>query len=158
MKTETVEQRDRRREREAASTRRYYAKNAAKANAATRRWRAENREAVNAQRRVWRSRNLVRALFLEARARAKARGIEFTIALADIPPMGDCCPLLGHQFPASDVRRTIHSPSLDRIDPAKGYVQGNVWVVGYRANLIKNDGTAEEHELIAQAMRRKLGN
>lgn len=43
--------------------------------------------------------------------------------------------------------------SLDRVDPAKGYVKGNVWIVGYRANLVKNDGTAEEHELIARAIR-----
>lgn len=43
--------------------------------------------------------------------------------------------------------------SLDRIDPRKGYVKGNVWIISYRANLIKNDGTAEEHEMIAKAMR-----
>lgn len=36
------------------------------------------------------------------------------------------------------------SPSLDRKDPAKGYVKGNVWVISYRANAIKQDATLAE--------------
>lgn len=121
--------------------------------AKSKRWRANNRAKVNETRRAWRSKNLVRCLLNEARSRARARGVEFTITLGDIPPMGTRCPLLGHPFPPPDQRRTPFSPSLDRIDPTKGYVPGNVWIVGYRANLIKNDGTAEEHEDIARAMR-----
>jgi hypothetical protein len=41
---------------------------------------------------------------------------------------------------------------LDRIIPEEGYVAGNVNVVSYRANRIKNDGTAEEHLKIADWM------
>ena len=63
--------------------------------------------------------------------------------------MGTHCPLLGHPFSESGE----NSPSFDRINPKLGYVKGNVWIVGLRANVIKNDGTAEEHEMIARAMR-----
>lgn len=140
------------------SARRYYDKHPERAIAATIRWREANREKVNAARRAWRSRNIVKALFLEARSRAKAKGIAFDITLEDIPPMGDRCPLLGHPFSTREERRSAYSPSLDRINPKKGYVKGNVWIVGYRANLIKNDGTVEEHEAIAAAMRQHLGH
>ncbi len=36
------------------------------------------------------------------------------------------------------------SPSLDRLEPTRGYVKGNVAVISYRANRIKTDATAEE--------------
>lgn len=45
------------------------------------------------------------------------------------------------------------SYSLDRVDNKKGYVPGNVVVMSYKANRLKNDGTAEEHETIAKWMR-----
>lgn len=92
----------------------------------------------------------------QARARAKKRGIEFTITVSDVPPMGERCPLLGHPFDERTLHvRSRYTPSLDRINPTRGYVPGNVWIVGYRANLVKNDGTAEEHEMIARAMRER---
>lgn len=36
------------------------------------------------------------------------------------------------------------SPSLDRRDPALGYVPGNVWVISNRANTMKNDARPDE--------------
>lgn len=137
----------------AAATKAYRERNPEKTKAATKKHRMANKPRFNELRRNWRSNNLVRALWLEAKSRAKARKVEFSITLEDIPPVGERCPLLGHPFPPPDVRRTPFSPSLDRKNPALGYVPGNVWVVGYRANLLKNDGTAEEHEQIARAMR-----
>ena len=41
-------------------------------------------------------------------------------------------------------------PSLDRIVPKKGYVEGNIAWISNRANVIKNDGTAEEHLKVAE--------
>lgn len=144
--------------RAAAAVARYRERHGEEARAATRKWHKENKPRINVRRRAWRAENVVRSLYSEAKARAKARGVEFTIALADIPPMGERCPLLGHRFAEREHgKRSPHTPSLDRIDPARGYVPGNVWIVGYRANLIKNDGTAAEHEAIARAMRAALG-
>jgi hypothetical protein len=36
------------------------------------------------------------------------------------------------------------SPTLDRIDNAKGYVKGNVCVISKKANTMKNNATPEE--------------
>ena len=137
-----------------AAAAKYRLANLEKAKSAAKRWREANRDQFNATRKKWRARNQVRALFLEARSRAKTRGVDFTIELEDIPPMGELCPLLGLPFPSGEERNGVTSPSLDRIDPSKGYVPGNVWIVGRRANMVKNDGTAEEHEKIAAAMRK----
>ena len=40
------------------------------------------------------------------------------------------------------------SKSLDRIDPTKGYVPGNIRVISSRANILLNNMTAEEAKLI----------
>jgi len=67
------------------------------------------------------------------------------------------CPVLGMPLEWS-CRRNVGnivldgSPSLDRIDPTKGYVKGNVWIISYRANLIKNNATHEELKLVTKAV------
>jgi hypothetical protein len=42
------------------------------------------------------------------------------------------------------------SPSLDRIDPSRGYIPGNVQVISNRANLLKRDGTLREIVLLGR--------
>ena len=37
-----------------------------------------------------------------------------------------------------------NSPSLDKIIPSKGYVEGNVAWISFKANAIKNDANSEE--------------
>lgn len=74
-------------------------------------------------------------LFERARKRACSRGIEFTITRADIT-IPDACPVLGIPLTIGG-RRSPNSPSLDRIDPAAGYVPGNIRVISDRANRLK---------------------
>jgi hypothetical protein len=67
------------------------------------------------------------------------------------------CPILGIPLSWSSMREGGYqllpsSPSLDRIDPAKGYVKGNVWIISHRANTIKNNATHEELRLITKAV------
>jgi hypothetical protein len=86
-----------------------------------------------------------------AKNRAKKRNIEFNLQLDDII-IPEYCPILGIKIEMqfdSGQRAADNSPSLDRIDSTMGYVQGNVAVISYRANVIKNSGTAEEHRKIA---------
>lgn len=63
------------------------------------------------------------------------------------------CPVLGIalrlDLPEGFTTHVPNSPSLDRVRPDLGYVPGNVRVISNRANLIKNDGTADEHRRIA---------
>lgn len=86
---------------------------------------------------------------------AKKRGLTFDIEVSDIV-IPDACPLLGIPLSHGVGHSHAASPSLDRIDPSKGYVKGNVWVISSRANAIKNDATPDELERIAKAVRARL--
>lgn len=66
------------------------------------------------------------------------------------------CPILGIELNYSASYRSDDSPSFDRIDSSKGYVKGNVVIMSWRANRIKNDGTAEEHQRIADFIKAVL--
>jgi hypothetical protein len=59
----------------------------------------------------------------------------------------DTCPILGIPLDYSFGKgvRTENSPSIDQIIPGAGYIPGNVIVISWRANRIKNDGSPEEH-------------
>jgi len=88
-------------------------------------------------------------LLANARKRAKVFGIPFSIGRDDIK-IPKFCPIFGVELIWGDGQPKFNSPSLDRIDPLRGYVQGNVSVISWRANTIKNNGTAEEHRLISE--------
>ena len=121
------------------------------------RWRPEGRtcRACDLEKQIAKAiENPERVIWATARARAGRRGLEFDIEVADIV-IPDRCPALGipivrntGKLGASD-----SSPSLDRIDSNAGYVRGNIIVLSWRANRIKNNGTAEEHDRIAAWMR-----
>src|SRR3546814_10048203 len=93
-----------------------------------------------------------------AKARAKSHGFEFDISLSDILPLPKVCPVFGMPLRLAAKPQDPWAYSLDRIDNTKGYVRGNVAVMSYKANRLKNDGTAEEHEIIAAWMRKQTAN
>ena len=74
---------------------------------------------------------------------------EFTITKNDLE-WPTHCPILGIELDWLADARLENSPSFDRIDCTKGYVKGNVVIISWRANRIKNNGTAEEHYKIAK--------
>lgn len=95
-------------------------------------------------------------LFQAAKKRAKSFGREFNLSIEDIH-VPDKCPVLGITLEKNIFKERIkfqsandNSPSLDRIDSSKGYTKENIQVLSYRANSIKNDGTAYEHLLISK--------
>lgn len=83
-------------------------------------------------------------LWNSARGRAKKKGLDFNIEVSDIVIPAQC-PVFGTPFS----RNTWYAASVDRIDPDKGYVKGNVQVMSRRANMLKNDATAEELRIVA---------
>lgn len=87
-----------------------------------------------------------------AKDRALKKGLPFDIELTDIK-IPEVCPVLGIPLVISRRGRSgwfDDSPSLDRVNPAKGYVKGNVHVISNRANRIKMDATYEELLKIAE--------
>ena len=93
--------------------------------------------------------NREKAMLNSARYRAKKRVMEFNIEKSDII-IPSCCPVFGFPLETSgDVGRSDASPSLDRIDNKLGYVKGNVIVVSWLANRIKNDATPGQLRKVA---------
>lgn len=132
---------------------RHYQKTSPNARAARKRYYAKNRDKWKTYSKRYLADPTQRAKtwWMAARSRAKKEGIEFTITLEDIYPFPDVCPVLG--IPMAQASGTIaNSPSIDRIDPTKGYTKDNIKVISYRANALKNDGTLEEMQKIVQYM------
>lgn len=101
--------------------------------------------------REWRASALFQAMndkFKNKRKAAKYSKHDWKLAFNDLEwPL--ICPVLGTELDYFCSVRTENSVSFDRIDNDKGYIKGNVVIMSWRANRIKNDGTAEEHKKIA---------
>ncbi len=103
-------------------------------------YRAKRKHARLADHR----RRKAREMLAGARARAKENGLRCTIRLRDII-VPDCCPITGRKFNfRAGPKVSPDSPSLDRVDPRKGYVRGNIWVISFRGNRIKGSLTPDE--------------
>lgn len=100
-------------------------------------------------------------LCARARARGRKRGLVATIRPEDLI-WPTHCPVLGIELDYPErygQRRTAISqsnwPSLDRFDPNKGYVAGNVFVISMRANTLKSNATYEEILKVAKYLSRR---
>lgn len=93
----------------------------------------------------YRKQNPEKVILGRAKYRAKKKGVPFNLELEDIV-IPARCPVLDIPLMVNEggAHSACHSPSLDRIDPEKGYVKGNVIVISTKANRIKNDATPEE--------------
>ena len=88
-------------------------------------------------------------MFHNAQHRAKKKGIPFTISMEDIV-IPETCPLLGIPLVSTNNKRDPRNPSLDQIDPGRGYTPDNIWVVSSRANWIKSDATLQELKTLVE--------
>lgn len=112
--------------------------------------RAYNQSAAVQQRtKEARQKNHERELLNGAKHRSKVQGVPFTIQEKDII-IPTHCPIFGIRLQRNYLYGGMDSPTLDKIVPELGYVPGNIEVISKRANLMKYDGTAEEHRRIAQ--------
>lgn len=96
----------------------------------------------------------VARMLYTAKARAKRLGIRFNLTRDDLEPLPKRCPVLGVRLQvASCGTARPNSYSIDRINPKKGYVPGNVAVISHRANQIKNDATVRELQAVIRWLR-----
>jgi len=101
----------------------------------------------------WRKENPLKrsiiSAFAKARVRAKKRSVPFDIPKGTTKLLFERskgrCELSGIPFrPTTTGICSIFSPSLDRINPSKGYVIGNIRLVLHGLNALKGDRTDEE--------------
>jgi hypothetical protein len=92
--------------------------------------------------------NIQKLMLRSVKARALKENITYNLNLdyiKSIWPKNNLCPIFGCELKRNRKGQSRNtSPSLDRIIPEKGYVEGNVVVVSFKANRIKNDGTVED--------------
>jgi hypothetical protein len=81
---------------------------------------------------------------------ARKRGIRFNLKESDII-IPKRCPVFGLKLERKAKSRAT-TPTLDRINPRRGYVRGNVAVISHLANRLKNNATAAQHRRIADWM------
>lgn len=114
-------------------------------------WCKDNPEKVNAKSKRWRDRNPEYFLFYMAKRRAKEDGIEFSITMEDIPDVPETCPILDIPlYKRTDGKRgpCDNSPTLDRVNPLKGYVIDNLQIISYKANRWKSNMTKADLQLL----------
>lgn len=104
-------------------------------------YRIENQASINVKAKIWKHKNINRFLLGAAKSRARQYGYLFNIDLNDVI-VPKFCPVLGIELSCDENKNT--SPSLDRIIPELGYTKGNVQVISWRANWLKNNATLEE--------------
>jgi hypothetical protein len=95
--------------------------------------------------RISKQANPAAYIWTAAKARARKRGVRFTIKRSDIV-IPSHCPVLGIALDRSD---RDHTPTLDEVVHGRGYVPRNVCVISGRANRMKSDARPEELAAIA---------
>jgi len=92
---------------------------------------------------------LKQSLYRNAKKRAIAKDLEFTIEVKDIH-IPKRCPILKVPLVCS----TRYSPSIDRIYPDKGYIKGNIAVISNLANSMKANATPKELLIFARNIKK----
>lgn len=85
--------------------------------------------------------------FTKKKTEAKRRGDIWNISFGDII-WPTHCPILGIELNYFNDGIQENSVSFDQLVPKAGYTKDNTVICSWRANRIKNDGTAEEHRKI----------
>src|SRR3990167_4489756 len=108
------------------------------------------------QRKPWLRITREYKLYNNARTRARAKNLEFSIEVKDIN-IPNKCPLLNIPIIINNTKIvTPNSPSLDRINSLKGYTPNNIWVISHRANTAKSNLSLQELKMLADSLEQIL--
>lgn len=115
-------------------------------------YRANNRETIAVLNRKHYEACPESRILSNIKMRCRKNGIPFDLVIDDIRPPSHC-PVLGIELrrnhKGSKVGPSSNSPAVDRIEPTKGYVRGNVLVVSHLANCIKQNATPDQIRKVA---------
>ena len=95
-------------------------------------------------------------IYYNTKKRAKEKNFKFDLDKDFIKDLYDnapkYCPVLGIEMRYAEIgtkkNQSDNSPSIDRIDPRKGYTKDNVIIMSNLANRIKTDATKEQIEKV----------
>jgi hypothetical protein len=73
---------------------------------------------------------------------------ELAAYIVDIKPSK--CPVFGTPFAKHGAGFSNWSPSIDKIDPRKGYVRGNIQIISMLANCMKRNATPKQLRTFAE--------
>lgn len=82
------------------------------------------------------------------KSESKKKGLDFNLTPEYLKEIyTGVCPVYNVPFVMFE-KTHPNCPTLDRIDASKGYIQGNVAWISFRANRIKYDATPEELRMV----------
>ncbi len=125
---------------------------------ANEKWNASSK--ARAAKIAWRDRDPINAwacaALSNARLRANKSGVPIDIDKDYIRSIfTERCPVFDTVFELNGRKIRPESPSLDRLDPAKGYVRGNVAIISLRANAIKSNASWQDIQRVADWLKQQ---
>lgn len=101
----------------------------------------------------------LKKLMAMAKNRSKDKNLKFNLDIEYLLSLWEenqgCCALTGQEFDLSPwggkSQVSPKAPSIDRVDPKKGYVKGNVRLITYHMNISLSDFGTEEFESLVKA-------
>jgi len=126
-------------------------------------WCRANPERAEAHRTRWRRVNAwerVLALYCQAEARRAGYTCDFDDDYVRElwAAQGGICHWLGVPMVPSVVTRDPRRPSIDKLDPARGYTKGNVVLCTAFANMGRNSYPAKDFAVFASELRSQIAN
>lgn len=101
------------------------------------------RSCNQASSRAWNAANKDFLALKRIRDRSLEKGIIFDLKLEDIIPPTKC-PVFGFDLIRNTKVPRFNSPSVDRVDPSKGYTKDNIQVMSQLANAMKQNASPEQ--------------
>ena len=120
-------------------------------------YRSDCRTCESKRRKKSYNNNPITGILNNVRQRCKKRNILCNITEIDVP-IPDLCPILEIPMKRGTKGNYKHSPTIDRIDPSKGYIKGNVRVISMMANRMKSNATEEEIKLFIKNILKYLND
>jgi hypothetical protein len=148
-------------ERRKATKKAYYDANREKFNEASRQRYWANPDEINAiakQKRIGKE-GCLKVMLHSAKARAKKKNWDFDLDMDYLMSIvTDCCPVDGKPFDWDRERELTRDgdffdcsiPSIDRTDSSKGYVKGNIAIIGDKWNRWKSNMELNDLLLLTQ--------
>ena len=113
----------------------------------------KSRKEQNKYKKKLNRQNPLSVILQHAKQRAKLKNVPFDITADDIE-VPEFCPILGLQLVVNEGHAKDNSMTIDRIVPELGYVKGNVAIISFKANTIKNNASIEDLEKVLLWLKR----